>query len=196
MWCAGFYIFFTIVVDMLDEIGCYAKEGMQQKLEVLDTALKRIRTGRVHPSLLDVITVDYCGSMIPLNQLASITTEDSRTLVVNVWDKSSIPTVAKAIIKSDLDLNPIVADTVIRVSVPPLTEENRKQLVKNAKAEAEKVRTAIRHVRREAMDMLKDDSLSKDDKHQGQGKIQDFTDEYIGIVDVKLEEKKKQLMST
>lgn len=153
-----------------------------------------MRTGRASPSLLDGIMVDYYGAATPLRQLANVTVEDARTLAISVFDRSMSPAIEKAIMASDLGLNPSSAGTVIRVPLPPLTEERRKDLIKVVRAEAEQGRIAVRNVRRDANDkvkaLLKDKEISEDDERRSQDDIQKLTDGYIKKVDEALAQKK------
>ena len=141
---------------MIDDIQIDAQEHMERSLEALGQNFNKIRTGRAHPSILDGIRIDYYGAETPLKQMASINVEDARTLAVSVFDKSITPDVEKAIMKSDLGLNPSTAGDVIRIPMPMLTEETRKGYIKQARAEAESARVSIRNARRDANGMLKD----------------------------------------
>ena len=157
-----------------------------------------MRTGRASPSLLDGIVVEYYGTPTPLRQLASVTVEDSRTLKINVFDRSMGPAVEKAIMASDLGLNPSSAGSDIRVPLPALTEERRKDLIKVVRGEAEQGRVSVRNVRRDANDkikaLLKDKEISEDDERRTQDEIQKMTDARIKNVDAALAEKEKELM--
>jgi ribosome recycling factor len=171
---------------------------MGKSIESFQAELSKIRTGRAHPSLLNHIHVDYYGSDVPVGQAANITVEDSRTLAVTPWDKSMVPIIEKAIIKSDLGLNPTTAGAVIRVPMPPLTEERRKELVKVVRELAENARVAIRNIRRDANNDLKtlakDKDISEDDDHRGQDLVQQETDKAIEEVESLLQTKEKELM--
>lgn len=184
---------------MIDEICSDAETRMKKSLESLDSALKKVRTGRAHPSLLDGITVDYYGAATPLNQVANISVEEGRTLTVSPFDKSLVPVVEKAIMVSDLGLNPSTAGTVIRLPLPPLTEETRKDLVKVVRAEAEHARVAIRNIRRDAnndlKELLKEKEISEDEERGGTEKIQQLTDKLVAGVDAALKEKEEELMT-
>ena len=165
---------------MINDIKKDAESRMKKTIESLGAAFGKIRTGRAHPSILDAVTVDYYGSQVPLNQVANITTEDARTLTVVPWEKPMVPKVEKAIMTSDLGLNPSTAGDVIRVPMPMLTEETRRGYTKQARAEAENARVALRNVRRDAngdiKSLLKDKDISEDDARRGEDEIQKLTD--------------------
>nr|WP_237332920.1 ribosome recycling factor [Zobellella iuensis] len=171
---------------------------MEKSVEALKTQMNKVRTGRAHPSLLDTIYVDYYGTSTQLKQVGNITTEDSRTLAVTVFDRSMIQAVEKAIMSSDLGLNPASAGTTIRIPLPPLNEERRKDLIKVVRHEAEQGRVAIRNIRRDANGdlkaLLKDKEISEDDDRRAQDDIQKLTDLYIKLVDEALAAKEKELM--
>ncbi len=183
---------------MINEINADAKDRMQKSVEALKNTLSKIRTGRAHPALLDGISVDYYGSSTPLKQLASVIAEDARTLSITVFDKSVTQAVEKAIMTSDLGLNPMSAGTVIRVPLPPLTEERRRDLVKIVRGEAEQGRVAVRNIRRDANSdlkgLLKDKEICEDDERRGQDDIQKLTDAAVKEIDTILEAKEKELM--
>lgn len=183
---------------MIDDIRSDAEERMNKSLEALQGNFNKIRTGRAHPSILDSIQVEYYGSNTPLSQMANITVEDARTLAVTPWEKGIVPDIEKAIMKSDLGLNPATAGTVIRIPMPPLTEETRRGYTKQAKAEAENARVSIRNARRDAISMLKDlekeKEISEDEERRAQDDIQKLTDEYVAKVDVALAAKEKDLL--
>ncbi|WP_445397394.1 ribosome recycling factor [Zobellella sp. An-6] len=183
---------------MINDIKNDAKVRMEKSVEALKTQMNKVRTGRAHPSLLDTIYVDYYGSSTPLKQVGNITTEDSRTLAVTVFDRSMIQAVEKAIMSSDLGLNPSSAGTTIRIPLPPLNEERRKDLIKVVRHEAEQGRVAIRNIRRDANGdlkaLLKDKEISEDDDRRAQDDIQKLTDLYIKQVDEALAAKEKELM--
>lgn len=183
---------------MIDEILEDADSRMQKSIEALKTELTKIRTGRANASLLDHIMVEYYGSEVPLSQVANIATEDARTLSVTPWEKPMVQVVEKAIINSDLGLNPMSAGTVIRVPVPALTEERRRDLVKVVKAEAENTRIAIRNIRRDANSdfktLEKEKEISEDEERRAQDSIQKLTDKYVKEVEVVLEKKEQDLM--
>ncbi|WP_406666642.1 ribosome recycling factor [Gallaecimonas sp. GXIMD1310] len=183
---------------MINEIKADAKARMEKSLEATKNQMAKVRTGRAHPSLLDTIRVDYYGAATPLNQIANVTAEDARTLALTVFDKSMIQAVEKAIMSSDLGLNPASAGTTIRIPLPPLTEERRKDLVKLVRAEAEHGRVAIRNVRRDANNdikaLLKDKEISEDDERRAQDDIQKLTDSFVKQVDDVLTAKESELM--
>lgn len=184
---------------MIDDIQKEAEGRMKKSIEAFDAALKKVRTGRAHPSLLDNITVEYYGAQTPLNQLANISVEEGRTLIVSPFDKQLVPDVEKAIMKSDLGLNPSTAGTVIRLPLPALTEETRRDLVKVVKAEAEQARVSLRNIRRDAnsdlKELLKEKEISEDDERHGEEMIQQLTNRMVGKVDDMLKHKEDELMS-
>ncbi len=183
---------------MIDEILEDAKSRMGKSIESFKQALSKIRTGRAHPSLLDHIKVEYYGSDVPLSQVANITVEDSRTLVVNPWEKPMVQAVEKAIMKSDLGLNPNTAGTVIRIPMPQLTEERRRDMVKIVRSEAEGARVAIRNIRRDAnsdfKELLKEKEISEDDERRASERVQKLTDQYVDEVEKLVEVKEAELM--
>ena len=183
---------------MLDDIKKDAASRMSKSVETLRQELTKIRTGRAHTSLLDHITVEYYGSQVPLNQVSNVGVEDSRTLTVTPWEKDMVPVIEKAIINSDLGLNPSSAGTVIRVPLPALTEERRKDMIRVVRNEAEGGRIAIRNVRRDAIgdikDLMKEKMIGEDDEHRGEDEIQEITDKYIAEVDKVLAEKESELL--
>ncbi len=183
---------------MLNEIQKEAQERMEKSIDAFQNHISKIRTGRASPSLLDGIMVEYYGSPTPLRQLANVVAEDARTLAITVFDKSLTPLIEKAILTSDLGLNPASAGTVIRVPLPPLTEERRRDLTKIVRGEAEQGRVSIRNIRRDANDqikaLLKDKEISEDDERKSQDLIQKATDAAIKKLDAVLAEKEKELM--
>ena len=183
---------------MIDDIRHDAEEQMNKSLDALQANFNKIRTGRAHPSILDSIQVDYYGSMTPLSQMANINIEDARTLAVSPWERALVPEIEKAIMKSDLGLNPTTAGAVIRIPMPALTEETRKGYTKQAKTVAENARISVRNARRDAMSMLKelekDKSISEDEERRAQEVIQKLTDEFIGKIDLSLATKEKDLL--
>ena len=185
-------------ITLINEIKKDAQDRMEKSLEALKGHIAKIRTGRAQPSLLDAIQVDYYGSATPLRQLANVVAEDARTLAVTVFDRSLIQAVEKAILTSDLGLNPSSAGTTIRVPLPPLTEERRRDLIKIVKSEGEQGKVAIRNVRRDANDkikaLLKDKEISENDQHKAETEIQQITDKFIKKVDEVLAEKEKELL--
>jgi ribosome recycling factor len=184
---------------MIDDVKKDAAERMAKSVEALTHELAKIRTGRAHPSLLDHITVSYYGTEMPIRQVANVTAEDARTLAVTPWEKGMVQAVEKAIMQSDLGLNPNTAGTVIRVPLPPLTEERRRDLIKVARHEAEQARVAVRNIRRDAngelKDLVKEKLISEDDERRGQELVQKLTDQYVKEVDAVLAEKEQDLMS-
>ncbi len=183
---------------MIEDIKKEADARMKKGLEALGHNFNKIRTGRAHPSLLDGIKVSYYGADTPLSQVANVNVEDARTLSLTVWDRSMIPDVERAIMKSDLGLNPATAGEVIRIPMPMLTEETRKGYIKQARSEAEAARVSIRNARRDAMNMLKEllkeKDISEDDERRGQDAVQKLTDGFIAKVDALLAEKESDLM--
>lgn len=183
---------------MINQIKKDAETRMDKCVDAFKNHISKIRTGRASPSILDGIQVEYYGSATPLRQLASVVAEDARTLAITVFDRSLSPAVEKAIMASDLGLNPSSAGTVIRVPLPALTEERRRDLTKVVRAEAEQGRVSIRNVRRDANEkikaLLKDKAISEDDERRSQDDIQKMTDVYIKKVDVALTEKEAELM--
>ncbi len=183
---------------MIDDIKQDAEERMNKTLASLDSALIKIRTGRAHPGLLDGITVDYYGTPTPINQVANILVEDARSLLISPWEKPMIPKIEKAILKSDLGLNPSSTGDNIRLPMPPLTEENRRDLAKIARAEAENARIAIRNIRRDAngtlKEFLKEKEITEDEERHGEETVQKLTDMKVKSVDAALEQKESDLM--
>ena len=183
---------------MISDIRKDAEVRMDKCVEAFKTQISKIRTGRASPSLLDGIVVEYYGTPTPLRQLASVTVEDSRTLKINVFDRSMSPAVEKAIMASDLGLNPNSAGSDIRVPLPPLTEERRKDLTKIVRGEAEQARVAVRNVRRDANDkvkaLLKDKEISEDDDRRSQDDVQKLTDAAIKKIEAALADKEPELM--
>jgi ribosome recycling factor len=183
---------------VIEDIKQDAKQRMRKSVEALQQELSRVRTGRAHASLLDHVMVDYYGSTTSINRVANVNVEDSRTLTVTPWDKGMVSVVQKAILNSDLGLNPMTAGTVIRVPLPPLTEERRRDLVKVVRHEAESARIAVRNIRRDANSDLKELSrekaISTDDERRGQEAIQKLTDRYVDEVDRVLFRKEQELL--
>ncbi len=182
----------------VNEIHSDAENRMKKAISTLSHDLAKLRTGRAHPNLLDGITVLYYDVPTPLNQVASIVIEDSRTLLITPFDKSTVNLIDKAIRTSELGLNPATAGQVIRIPLPPLTEERRVALVKQTKAEAEKARVSIRNIRRDAnqhvKDLLKAKAIGEDEEHHAEDKIQKLTDKYITEVDKLASSKEADLM--
>ena len=182
---------------MINDIKQQSEDKMKKALDALDNAFSKLRTGRAHPGILNGVTVSYYGSEMPLNQVASINVEDSRTLLVQPFDRSMVQAVDKAIRESDLGLNPISAE-VIRVPLPALTEETRKDMQKLARGEAEERRVSVRNARRDGNNqikaLLKDKQISEDDERRANDDIQKMTDKYIDNIDKKLATKEAELM--
>lgn len=183
---------------MIDEITQDAEARMKKSIESLHAELAKIRTGRAHPSILDHVMVDYYGSPTPIKQVANVVVEDSRTLAVTPWEKNMVGAIEKAIMTADLGLNPATAGTVIRVPMPALTEERRRDLVRIVKQEAEQGRVAIRNIRRDAnsdfKELLKDKEISEDAERNATENMQKLTDKYIAQVDDALAVKEKEMM--
>ena len=184
---------------MINEIKKDAQERMKKSVESLDHAFAKIRTGRAHPSILDTVVVSYYGADTPLRQVANVNVEDSRTLALTVFDRSMIQAVEKAIMTSDLGLNPATAGTTIRVPMPALTEETRKGFTKQARSEAENARVAVRNIRRDALSQLKDlqkeKDISEDEERRAADDVQKLTDKFIAEIDKALEGKEVDLMA-
>jgi ribosome recycling factor len=183
---------------VLDEIKKDAGDRMAKSVASLRQELTKIRTGRAHTSLLDHLTVEYYGSQVPLSQVSNVGVEDSRTLTVTPWEKDMVAVIEKAIMGSDLGLNPMSAGTVIRVPLPPLTEERRKDMIRVVRHEAEGGRIAIRNIRRDAIhdvkELMKEKMIGEDDEHRAEDEIQAITDKHIAQVDQVLAEKESELM--
>jgi ribosome recycling factor len=183
---------------MIEDIKKDARDRMGKSIESLKQSLSKVRTGRAHPSLLDHLTVDYYGSEVPISQVANISVEDARTLMVTPWEKQMVQVIEKAIIKSDLGLNPATAGTVMRIPMPPLTEESRRNLVKIVRQDGEGAKVAIRNIRRDAnhdlKELLKEKEISEDDDRKAQEEIQQITNQYVAEVDKVIGEKEAELM--
>ncbi|HXQ64813.1 MAG TPA: ribosome recycling factor [Steroidobacteraceae bacterium] len=183
---------------MLDDLKKDAADRMGKCVAALKVEFKRMRTGRASTALLEHVKVDYYGSEMPLAQVANVVVEDARTLAVTPWDKSMVPVIEKAIYKSDLGLTPNTAGTVIRLPMPPLTEERRRDIIKSAKHEAENARVAVRNVRRDVMsdlkDMLKEKLVSQDDEKRAHDEVQKLTDKYVAEIDGVLADKERDLL--
>tara|TARA_B100001057_G_C22733097_1_gene904651 strand:- start:299 stop:853 length:555 start_codon:yes stop_codon:yes gene_type:complete len=182
----------------MNEIIHTTSERMQKSISSLKFAFNKIRTGRASPSLLDDIKIDYYGNATPLNQTSNISVEDNRSLVISPWDKTLIPEIEKAIIGSDLGLNPSTASDLIRISLPALTEETRQTYIKQARSEAENTRVSIRNIRRDSNNLLKDKNsngeISEDELRRGEDLVQKETDLYISQVDLELKNKEADLL--
>ncbi len=184
---------------MIEDIKKDADTRMHKSIEALRQEFSKLRTGRAHTSLLDHITVSYYGSDVPLSQVANVGVEDSRTLTITPWEKNMVQPIEKAIMTSDLGLNPATAGTVIRVPLPPLTEERRKDMVRLVRHEAEGAKVAIRNIRRDAnhhiKELLKEKEISEDEDRRAEEEIQKLTDKYVAQVDELLAAKEADLMS-
>lgn len=183
---------------MIEDVKKDAASRMSKSVDNLKQDFHKIRTGRAHTSLLDHITVPYYGMDTPLNQVANVAVSDSRTLSVTPWEKSMISVVERAIMESDLGLTPNSAGSVIRIPLPPLTEERRKDLIKIVRSEAEQARVAIRNIRRDAnseiKSLMKEKAVTEDEEKRGEDEIQKLTDKYVGQVDAMLSDKEQELM--
>ena len=183
---------------MIDEIIEDAETRMGKSVESLRGELTKIRTGRAHPSLLDHITVEYYGAATPLSQVANVSVEDARTLMISPWEKDMVQPIEKAIMKSDLGLNPATAGTLIRIPMPQLTEERRHDLVRVVRKEAENGRTAIRNIRRDAnsdfKDLLKEKEITEDETRESEDKVQKLTNSFVAKIDEVLAAKEAELM--
>jgi ribosome recycling factor len=183
---------------MLDDIKKDARERMTKCVQTFVSDMKKLRTGRAHPSLIEHLKVDYYGNDTPLNQVANIAVEDGRTLVVSPWEKTMVQPIEKAIHKSDLGLNPMTAGTVIRIPMPALTEERRRDITKVLRQDAEGARVAVRNVRRDVMaaikDLLKGKQISQDDEKRAEVEIQKLTDKHVADIEQALQAKEKEVM--
>jgi ribosome recycling factor len=183
---------------MIEDLKKDARSRMKKSVAALQQEFGAVRTGRAHAGLLDHITVDYYGAEVPLNQTANVSVEDSRTLAVQPWDKSMVQKIEKAIRNSDLGLNPAAAGTVIRVPMPPLTEERRRELVKVVRQEAENARVAVRNIRRDVNNdlksLLKEKEITEDEERSAEQAVQKITDEAVAEIDGMLEQKESDLM--
>ncbi|HLU61296.1 MAG TPA: ribosome recycling factor [Gammaproteobacteria bacterium] len=183
---------------MIQDIKQDAAKRMEKSIESFKAELSRIRTGRAHVSLLDHITVEYYGSEVPLSQVANISVEDSRTLAVQPWERQMVGVIEKAIMTSDLGLNPATAGQTIRVPLPPLTEERRRDLIKVVRQEAENARVAVRNIRRDVLGdlkaLLKEKEISEDDERRAQDEVQKLTDKYVAEIDRLLAAKEQELL--
>lgn len=184
---------------MIDDIKTDAATRMAKSVEALSEGLAKLRTGRAHPSLLDHLTVNYYGTPTPLKQIANVNVEDARTLTIQPWEQSMVSAVEKAIMESDLGLNPNSAGTVIRVPLPPLTEERRRDMIKVVRHEGEQARVAVRNIRRDANSdlkaLVKEKLISEDDERRGQEIIQKLTDQHVKEIDGLIEKKEADLMT-
>lgn len=183
---------------MINEIHADAKERMDKTLVMLEQGFSKIRAGRAHPSLLEQIQIEYYGAMVPISQVSNIVAEDSRTLKVSPWEKDMVAVVEKAIMTSDLGLNPQTVGEVIRIPLPPLTEERRRDLVRVVKDEAEQAKVAVRNIRRDAnsdfKELLKEKEISEDEARKAEEMIQKLTDDHVSLIDSKLSDKEGSLL--
>jgi len=183
---------------MLDDIKKDAIARMQKCVQVFQADLKKLRTGRAHPSLVENLKVDYYGSDVPLSQVANIAIEDARTIVVSPWEKQTVQAIEKAVFKSDLGLTPMTAGTVIRIPLPPLTEERRRDIIKVVKQDCENARVSVRNVRREVLadvkEMQKEKLISQDDERKAGEEIQKLTDKHIADIEQLMAIKEKEIL--
>ena len=183
---------------MLEEIKKDADDRMGKSVNALRQELKKLRTGRAHPSLLEHLSVEYYGSPVPINQVANVVVEDSRTLSITPWEKPMVQVIEKAIINSDLGLTPNSAGTVIRIPLPPMTEERRRDLTKVVGREAEGARVAVRNIRRAVLgdvkELLREKMITEDEERRAQDDVQKLTDRHVGVIDQVLAEKEAELM--
>jgi ribosome recycling factor len=184
---------------MINDVKKTAEQKMQRALEVLKTDLGKVRTGRAHAGLLDQVMVEYYGNMVPVSQVGNVGLADSRTITVQVWEKPMLAKVEKAIRDSNLGLNPSNSGDMVRVPMPPLTEERRRDLIKVVRGEGEAGKVSVRNIRRDANDhlkrLLKDKEISEDDERRAQDEIQKLTDRYVAEVDKALLDKEADLMA-
>ena len=183
---------------MLEDVKKDARERMAKCVQNFQADLKKLRTGRAHPSLIEHLKVDYYGSEVPLQQVATIAVEEGRTLVISPWEKTVVQAIEKAIFKSDLGLTPQTAGTVIRIPMPPLTEERRREITKVLRHDAENARVAVRNVRRDLMndikERLKKKLVSQDDERRAETEVQKLTDKHVADIDALLAAKEKEVM--
>ena len=183
---------------MINDVKKEAEQRMQRGIEAFKDDLRKLRTGRAHAGLLETVMVEYYGTNVPVKQTANVSVEDARTIVVTPWEKNMVAAVEKAIINAGLGLNPVTAGQVIRVPLPPMTEERRRDLVKVVRAQAETGRVGLRNVRREALgdlkDLLKEKVIAEDDERRGEDEIQKLTDRYVAQIDALLKDKEAEIM--
>lgn len=183
---------------MINDISNDAEEGMKKAIDSFKRDLTKIRTGRANTAMLDGIKVDYYGTPTPVNQVASVQVVDARLITVKPWEKAMIPVIDKAIRASDLGINPVADSELVRLPIPALTQERRRDLAKAVKKQSEEARVAVRSARRDAMDMLKDaekdKAITEDERKSGEKKVQDITDKYVGMIDSVAEAKEKEIM--
>ena len=183
---------------MINEIHKDAEDRMSKSVNALIEAFKKVRTGRANPAILDGVMIDYYGTPTPISQVANVVVEDGRALAINPWEKNLVPQIERAILKSDLGLNPNTNGDTIRLPMPALTEETRKDYIKQARSEAEKGRVSVRNIRRDAngsvKDLLKDKEVTEDEARGAEDQMQKLTDKFIAQIDALLAEKEKDLM--
>lgn len=183
---------------MIDEIKQDAAERMEKSLQALGSAFSRIRTGRASPAILDGVEVDYYGTPTPVKQVATITVEEARSLLISPWEKRLVPDIEKAILKSDLGLTPASSSDAVRLPMPPLTEENRRDLIRQARQEAEQARVAIRNIRREAIadirELVREKEATEDDGRRSEEAMQRLTDDHVARADAALVAKESDLL--
>ena len=183
---------------MIDDLKKDGEQRMRKSVEALKEEFKRLRTGRAHTGLLEHITVEYYGSRVPISQAATVSVEDARTLLVSPWEKQMVPAVEKAILTSDLGLTPVTAGLAIRVPLPPMTEERRKEMARVVRSETETGRVAVRNIRRDVLsdvkDFLKEKLITQDDERRAQDEVQQLTDKYVAKMDGLLNDKEKEIM--
>lgn len=184
---------------MINDILKDAEQRMQKSIESTKLILAKVRTGRASPALIQHLSVDYYGTQTPISQVANVTVQDARTLGIQPWEKPMVPLIEKAIMESDLGLNPVTAGEIIRIPLPPLTEERRKEMAKVVSGEGENGKVAIRNIRRDAnssvKELLKEKEITEDDDKQAHDRIQKLTDEYIVKMDAVTDEKEKEIMT-
>ena len=183
---------------MIDDLKKDGEQRMRKSVEALKEEFKRLRTGRAHTGLLEHITVEYYGSRVPISQAATVSVEDARTLLVSPWEKQMVPAVEKAILTSDLGRTPVTAGLAIRVPLPPMTEERRKEMARVVRSETETGRVAVRNIRRDILsdvkDFLKEKLITQDDERRAQDEVQQLTDKYVAQMDGLLDDKEKEIM--
>lgn len=183
---------------MINDIKKESEQRMHRAIEAVKEEMRRLRTGRAHAGLLETVMVEYYGTNVPIKQTANVSVEDARTILVTPWEKQMVSAVEKAIINAGLGLNPVTAGQVIRVPLPPMTEERRREIVKVVRAQAEHGRVAVRTARREALadlkDLLKEKLVTEDDDRRGQDEIQKLTDRFVGQIDALLKDKEAEIM--
>ena len=183
---------------MINDLKKTAEQHMQRSIEALKEEMKRLRTGRAHTGLLEQVSVEYYGSRVPIKQVANLSVEDARTLVVTPWEKQMVAAIEKAIVNSNLGLTPVSAGVVIRVPLPPMTEERRKELVRVVRNSAEAGRVSVRSARRDALsdlkDLLKEKMVTEDEDRRASEDIQKLTDKYVSQIDGLLKEKEAEIM--